>query len=235
MAAPSDCCQHRAMNFEERPLGGARKMAAPVSIVEDTVIISSKKEVEEQGGRSSVDCGGKGTLDGVFIYKEGKMIPWVPRVVSPMLHKVLAWEVDNQAVFKVGEQVQFMDSSGMVLRGTICGEASGDWKAGRAQVMLDFWQSGQGVGLAGCDSHHVLVRHGDHAVHQQLGRLAGVKSLLVRVAAPVRHRAEGRVKPRAVYPTSWVAARMEFWVRVTIQFLMCGHLLAGTLVPIWST
>ncbi|KAJ1143174.1 hypothetical protein NDU88_009485 [Pleurodeles waltl] len=204
MAAPYDSCQHPAMNFEERPLGRARKMAAPLSIVEDTVVISSEEEVEEQG---SVDCGGKGTLDSVFIYKEGKIIPWVPRVVSPMLYKVQAWEVDNQGVFKVGEQVEFVHSSGLVLRGTICGEASGDGKAGRAQVMLDFWQSGQGEGLAGCDSPHVLSGHGDHAVHQQLSRPAGVKSLPVRVGAPVRHRAEGRLKPRVVYPTSQETAR----------------------------
>ncbi|KAJ1138395.1 hypothetical protein NDU88_004781 [Pleurodeles waltl] len=73
--------------------------------------------------------------------------------------------------------------------------------------MLDFWQPGQDEGLAGCDSPHVLGGHGDHAVHQQFGRLAGVQSLPVRVGAPVGHRAEGRVKPRVVYPTSWDAAR----------------------------
>ncbi|KAJ1200733.1 hypothetical protein NDU88_004554 [Pleurodeles waltl] len=73
--------------------------------------------------------------------------------------------------------------------------------------MLDFWHSGQGEGLSGCDSPHVLGGHGDHAVHQQLGRPAGGKSLPVRVGAPFRHRAEGGVKPRAVYLTSWEAAR----------------------------
>ncbi|KAJ1217727.1 hypothetical protein NDU88_005318 [Pleurodeles waltl] len=130
MAAPSDSCKHRARTLEERSLSGARKMVAPVSYVEDTVVMSSEDKVEEQGGQSSVDGGGKGTLDGVFIYKEGKIIPWVSRVVSPMLHKVQAWEVDNQAVFKVGEQAEFMDCSVLVLRGTVCGEASGDEKAG---------------------------------------------------------------------------------------------------------
>ncbi|KAJ1118601.1 hypothetical protein NDU88_006791 [Pleurodeles waltl] len=177
MAAPSDSAQHRAMSLEERPLGGARKMAAPTFNVEDTVSISSEEEVEEQGGQIGVDYNKEGTSESVFIYKEGKMIPWVPRVVSPMLHKVQAREVDNQAVFKVGEQVEFLDRSGLVLRGTICGEASGDGKAGRPPVMLDFWQPGQDEGLAGCDSPHVLGGNGDHAVHQQVRRLAGVQSL----------------------------------------------------------
>ncbi|KAJ1151919.1 hypothetical protein NDU88_004698 [Pleurodeles waltl] len=72
--------------------------------------------------------------------------------------------------------------------------------------MLAFWQSDQGEGLAGYDSPHVSGGLGDQTVHQQLGRLAGVQSLPVKVGAPIRHRAEGRVKFGAAYPTSQEAA-----------------------------
>ncbi|KAJ1129096.1 hypothetical protein NDU88_007467 [Pleurodeles waltl] len=80
--------------------------------------------------------------------------------------------------------------------------ASGDGTRGRAQVLLDFWQSDQGEDLTGCDPPRFLGRHGERTAHQQFGRLAGVQSLPVKVRAPSRHRVEGRVKSRAVYPTS---------------------------------
>ncbi|KAJ1105822.1 hypothetical protein NDU88_003226 [Pleurodeles waltl] len=181
-------------------------MAAPVLNIDGTVVMISDDEVEEQWGQNSVECSGKVNSEGVFRQRAGKIIQWVPRAVSSMLHKVQAWEVENQAVFRLGEQVEFVDRSGLVLRGTVCGEASGDGKVGRAQVVLDFWQSDQGEVLAGCESPHVSGGHGVQTVHQQFGQLAGVQSLPVKVGAPLRHWAEGRVKSGSVYPTSREAA-----------------------------
>ncbi|KAJ1191189.1 hypothetical protein NDU88_000505 [Pleurodeles waltl] len=103
-------------------------------------------------------------------------------------------------------EVEFVDSSGVVLRGTICGEASGDGKAGMAQVRLDFWQPGHGAYQSGCDSPHVLGGHEDYMATQRLGRPTGGKRLPVRVGAPFGHRIEGRAKPRAVHLTSRDAA-----------------------------
>ncbi|KAJ1205338.1 hypothetical protein NDU88_000773 [Pleurodeles waltl] len=119
-----------------------------------------------------------------------------------MLHKVQEWEVDNQTVFKPGEQVELVDSSGVVLRGTICGEASGDGKAGMAQVRLDFWQPGHGPSQPGCDSPHALGGHEDYMATQRLGRPACGKHLLVRVGAPMGHRIEEKAEPGAVRLTS---------------------------------
>ncbi|KAJ1135674.1 hypothetical protein NDU88_002112 [Pleurodeles waltl] len=116
------------------------------------------------------------------------------------------WEVDNQSVFKAGEQVEFVDSNGVVLRGTICGEASGDGREGMAQVRLDFWQPGHGAYQSGCDSPHVLGGHADYKANQRLGRPTGVMCLPVRVGAPLEHWVEGRVKPGAGRPTSRDAA-----------------------------
>ncbi|KAJ1215918.1 hypothetical protein NDU88_003524 [Pleurodeles waltl] len=98
--------------------------------------------------------------------------------------------------------VEFVDSSGVVLRCTICGEASGDGKAGMAQVRLVFWQPGHGASQTGCDSPHALGRHEEYMATQRLGRPAGGKHLLVRVGAPLGHRIEEKVKPGAVRLTS---------------------------------
>ncbi|KAJ1128350.1 hypothetical protein NDU88_006729 [Pleurodeles waltl] len=77
---------------------------------------------------------------------------------------------------------------------------------GRTGAWADKAQEPSGEGLPGCDNPRVLGGHEDHAVHQQLGRPAGGKSLLVRVGTPVGHRVEGRVKPRAVHLTSQEAS-----------------------------
>ncbi|KAJ1145184.1 hypothetical protein NDU88_011475 [Pleurodeles waltl] len=69
-------------------------------------------------------------------------------------------------------------------------------------VIISDEQADQVEGPSGCDTSHVLGGHGERSCHRQLGRLAGEQSLPVKVRAPLEHRAEGRVKPGAVYPTS---------------------------------
>ncbi|KAJ1207938.1 hypothetical protein NDU88_003328 [Pleurodeles waltl] len=68
-------------------------------------------------------------------------------------------------------------------------------------VISDDEEEIQVEGPSGCDTY-VLGGHGERSSHQQFGRLAGEQSLPVKVRAPFEHRAEGRVKPGAVYPTS---------------------------------
>ncbi|KAJ1173078.1 hypothetical protein NDU88_004920 [Pleurodeles waltl] len=67
---------------------------------------------------------------------------------------------------------------------------------------MDFWESGQGEVIPGCDTSRFLGGHGKVTVHRQSGRLAGGQSLPVKVRAPSGHRLERRVKSGAVYPTS---------------------------------
>ncbi|KAJ1119992.1 hypothetical protein NDU88_008175 [Pleurodeles waltl] len=126
----------------------------------------------------------------------------IPRVVSPMLNKVQSWELSNQAVFQLGEQIEFTDSSGAVFKGTVCGEASSAGSVGRTFVSLDFWQQGSDEGPSGCDTSHACSGHGAQVRHQRSGRIVGDQSLPVKVRAPSEHRPEGRVRSGAVHPTS---------------------------------
>ncbi|KAJ1139389.1 hypothetical protein NDU88_005762 [Pleurodeles waltl] len=79
LAVPSDFNQHSVVQLDEKPLGGVRKMVAPSTFIEDTVVISSEEEGDEQGCQASVYCGGC-IPAGFYISKEGRVIPWVPRV-----------------------------------------------------------------------------------------------------------------------------------------------------------
>ncbi|KAJ1204008.1 hypothetical protein NDU88_007789 [Pleurodeles waltl] len=119
-----------------------------------------------------------------------------------MSHKVQGWKVENPTIFKAGEQVEFMDSSGVVMRGTVCGEVSGNDNVGMAQVRLDFWEPGYGVSQSGCDSTHALAGREEQFSTRRLGRWACDKRLLVRVGAPSGHRLEERARPGEVCLTS---------------------------------
>ncbi|KAJ1188388.1 hypothetical protein NDU88_005149 [Pleurodeles waltl] len=109
---------------------------------------------------------------------------------------------DEEEEVQLGEQIEFIDSSGAVFKGTVCGEANRDGSVGRAFVSLDFWQEGSGGGPSGCDTSHAYSGHGAQVRHWRSGRIVGGQSLPVKVRAPSEHREEGRVRSGAVHPTS---------------------------------
>ncbi|KAJ1161360.1 hypothetical protein NDU88_001847 [Pleurodeles waltl] len=184
-------------------------MAAPVSNIEDEVVVISDGDEEVRVSKGSgLVKGTKGNV-GSDRQRAGRFMQWIPRVVSPMLHWVQSWEVGNQAVFRLEEQIKLVDRSGAMLKGTVCGEVSSTGAMGRAYVSLDFWQSDNGEGSSGCDTSHASSGHGVQASHQQLVRLAGKQRLPVKVRAPSEHRPEGRVQPGAVYPTSRETSGVE--------------------------
>ncbi|KAJ1205599.1 hypothetical protein NDU88_001027 [Pleurodeles waltl] len=118
-----------------------------------------------------------------------------------MVHRVQEWEVANQSVFRAGEQVEFRDEQGAVLRGTICGVSSEDGSAGSAQVRLDFWQQDPRAYCPGCEAAHVSGGHRATSVHQRFGRPAGGQ-VPVEVRAPPGHRLEERAQSGAVRLTA---------------------------------
>ncbi|KAJ1191159.1 hypothetical protein NDU88_000475 [Pleurodeles waltl] len=206
MAAPSEAFESDEADFGKKDLGGAHKRVAPFEFSQDVVVIDSEGESEERMVLVS-EAGGRGrALPNFFISRDGRRILWVPRTVSPMLRKVQEWEVDTQSDFKAGEQVEFVDSNGVVLRGTICDETREDGRACMVQVRLDFWQPGQGVYQSGCDTPHVSGRHEDYMANLRFRRPSGVQQLSVRVGAPLGHWDEVRAKPGAVRLTPRDAA-----------------------------
>ncbi|KAJ1213945.1 hypothetical protein NDU88_001574 [Pleurodeles waltl] len=158
--------EHCKPILEEGTLGGAANIATPSidvfssdmggsrcycvhgqggaepSVDNEIVVIS-----EEEGENGEVSGGmGRGTnnLAAAGSGVQGtSLFQWVPRVISPMVHRVQEWEVANQSVSRAGEQVEFVDKQGSVLRGTICGVTREDGSAGYAQVRLFFWQQDQ--------------------------------------------------------------------------------------------
>ncbi|KAJ1170339.1 hypothetical protein NDU88_002217 [Pleurodeles waltl] len=117
--------------LEQRSLGGPSKMAA-LCIGDSEVIIVISDEEKRQDEQMVLDSSSCGPVLHLASGAD-RLRQFIPRIVSPMLRKVQEWEVENQNIFKAGEQVEFIDSSGLVMRGTICGEASGNGAAGMAQ------------------------------------------------------------------------------------------------------
>ncbi|KAJ1187791.1 hypothetical protein NDU88_004561 [Pleurodeles waltl] len=207
MAAPSEDSEFLTVEVARQQLSGRQDRATFSD--REVVVIDSDEEGEE--GKAAYSEAGRrvGFASAGFRAKGGRMIQWVPRVTSPMLRRVQEWKVDNQSVFRAGEQVEFVDDHGTVLRGTICGAAMEDGRSGKAQVRLAFRQPSQGAYRPGCDSPQVFGGREVFTVNQRLGRPSGLQQVPVGVRAPSGHWDEGRVKPGAVHLTSREAAVRE--------------------------
>ncbi|KAJ1204373.1 hypothetical protein NDU88_008151 [Pleurodeles waltl] len=218
--------------LEESTLGGAANMAAPSREIasssigtcaenfavrqtagenftyQDSILLDSEEEGEivevlGVGGSGIKQLSGAGS--GV---KGSRFLQWMPRVVSPVVHRVQEWEVANQSVFRAGEQIEFVDDQGSVLRGTISGVTREDGSASFAQVRLDFWQQESRAYLPRCDVAHVHEGHGMASAHQWLGRPAGFR-VPMEVRAPPVHHFDERAQSGAVRPTTREAPFQE--------------------------
>ncbi|KAJ1156344.1 hypothetical protein NDU88_009067 [Pleurodeles waltl] len=207
MAASSGSDWSRRGLLEERSLGVASKMAAPINIDnEDIVVISDDEEIEPVGQeKSGAQVFGGSSF--VISRGAGRKLQLVPRLVSPMLHKVQSWQRDNEAVFGLGEQVDLIDGNGIFLRSKVCGESIVDRSVGRAFVSMDVSQPVEGEGTSWCGTPHASGGHGAKAVYQPSGRMVGDQSMPVKVRAPSEHRTEERVRSGAVRLTSGDATR----------------------------
>ncbi|KAJ1138372.1 hypothetical protein NDU88_004759 [Pleurodeles waltl] len=187
MAAPSGRAVFGSLEPNNPNLGVGQKGGA--KILESNIIIDS----EEEGETEEVEG-----LTGKVHFEQSEAckracssmsLQWVPRVVSPMVRRVQEWEVATKSVFRAGEQVEFVDEQGAVLRGTISGVTTDDGRSGSAQVRLDFWQRGARAYLSGCNQAHILEQHGLASEGQRFGRPADF-SVPVEVRAPPAHRFE---------------------------------------------
>ncbi|KAJ1190640.1 hypothetical protein NDU88_007378 [Pleurodeles waltl] len=208
IAAPSVSDWRNKPDLEERRLGAADKMAAPVVIEEDEVVIISD---EEEGELRCPEGAGGQVLD-VFIGAGrkgvGRMSQSISRSLSPRTGKVQSGHLVERAVFRLGEQVEFVDDSGHVLSGKVFGETSGSSAGERAIVHLDVSQAVWSEGPSGCDTPPASGGQGVKEVYRPSGRMVGDRSTPVKVRAPSTHRAEGRAQSGAVRPTSRDASRV---------------------------
>ncbi|KAJ1181592.1 hypothetical protein NDU88_006797 [Pleurodeles waltl] len=207
-------------SLKERTLGGAANMAAPSGfpLISDLdgelqsvggdqfgddviIVLDSDEDLEKDNDFYGEGCSQSLPVPVSLPVQGGRSFQWMPRQVSPMVHRVQEWEVSSQSVLRAGEQVEFVDEQGTVIRGMICGAAKDDGTSGTAQVRLDFWQQGERAYRRGCEVAHALGGHEVAAAGQRLWRPA-VFPRPVEVRAPSGHRVEERAQPGAVRLTS---------------------------------
>ncbi|KAJ1157742.1 hypothetical protein NDU88_010442 [Pleurodeles waltl] len=229
LESSGECCEPQ---LEESSLGGAANMATPskeivtgivggnrspfehgqgdieLQGVQDVIVLDSEEEgelVEVSGG---VGGGSNKNVVAGSAVRSGSFLQWIPRVVSPMVHRVQESEVANQSVYRAGEQVEFRDEQGSVLRGNICGVSREDGSVGSAQVRLDFWHQDPRAYRPGCEAAHVSGGHWTTSAHQRFGQPAGGQ-VLVEVRAPPGQRMEERVQSGAVRLTARESASRD--------------------------
>ncbi|KAJ1192117.1 hypothetical protein NDU88_001429 [Pleurodeles waltl] len=202
MAATSEKVFPLTRTLEERQLGASAKMAARSAHVGEDVIVISDEETESQDKRRLVEGDNYLLSFGQLSGKVSRCVRGMHSLDSDVCQEVRDGNFGSQSVFKVGEQVEFVDQSGLVIRGMVCGQTSGDGSIGRAQVLMDFLLAGLDEGNSGCDAPRFSGGLSEVKVHREAGRPAGGQSVSVKVGAPLGHRREGRVKSGAVYPTA---------------------------------
>ncbi|KAJ1154054.1 hypothetical protein NDU88_006811 [Pleurodeles waltl] len=200
MAAPSGFSSNADFREDSQP-GVSREVGVDQTCEDVIIVLDSDDDLEKDNELYGEGCSQNLPVSLGLAVQRGRQVQWIPRQVSPKVHRVQEWEVSNQSILRAGEQVEFVDEQGTVIRGTICGAAVDDGMAGSAQVRMDFWQQGERVYRPGCDVTHALGGHEAAAVEQRLGRPA-VFHRTVEARAPSGHRVEERAQPGAVRLTS---------------------------------
>ncbi|KAJ1153966.1 hypothetical protein NDU88_006724 [Pleurodeles waltl] len=162
------------LDLEEGTLAGTSKMAAPSAFGRQSVVLEEGMSGSHVRGDAHVAI----TEDDVVVIS------------------------DDEEEVQLGEQIELVDHSGTVFKGTVCGERISSGAMGRADVSLDLRHPDVGEGTSWCDTSHASSGHGLQVIHRRSGRIVGEQSVPVKVRAPSVHRKEWRVKPGAVYPTS---------------------------------
>ncbi|KAJ1198367.1 hypothetical protein NDU88_002208 [Pleurodeles waltl] len=173
-------------SLEERRLDTTGKMAARKDCMEDVIIISDE-ESERQNSHRVVSNEENFQSAGLHGGMESRGVRRRLILDGSLSHEERAGNFGSQSVFKVGEQVEFVDKAGVVIRGIVCGETSEDGSIGRAHVLMDFWQSGSDEVNSGCGASRFSGGLSEVAVHREAGRPSGGQSLPVKVRAPLGH------------------------------------------------
>ncbi|KAJ1099394.1 hypothetical protein NDU88_004495 [Pleurodeles waltl] len=187
--------------LEERQWGTAPKMAAPTAEHRDEIIVLFDCKEEEHTGKGCFISGIE-LVNVPVLRQDGGRMQLVPRLFSPILHKVQEWDVNNQTIYQTGQHIEVAEKGGVGMRGKLYGEADVSGKAGRAQVRLDFWQLGSSVQWPGCGGTYALGGHEEHTASAGSGRPAYNEGTSVGVSTPSRHRNEERARSRAARLTS---------------------------------
>ncbi|KAJ1203738.1 hypothetical protein NDU88_007519 [Pleurodeles waltl] len=187
-------------DLEESTQTGTFKMAARIGDRQEPIIINSDSDADDPLGTGGI----KNDLTGLNLEEGGEanmFIQWVPRLVSPMLHKVQQWGLGNRTLVQTGlmdvstqgecmlEEVTFEDVQ--LVEGLGSGQVSGVFR-----------KAGSDYGVPGCGKLLALGGQEEHLSKAGQGRHAFISGHTVGVSTPLRHRQEVRVRPEAAHLTS---------------------------------
>ncbi|KAJ1151439.1 hypothetical protein NDU88_004220 [Pleurodeles waltl] len=94
--------------FEKRPLAEGCKMAARIEDRQEPILIESDSDGDDPLGNVNIK-GAMRDMEPVRRKENNIIVQWVPRLVSPMLHKVQHWDVENRTLIQTGQLVEVMD------------------------------------------------------------------------------------------------------------------------------
>ncbi|KAJ1130092.1 hypothetical protein NDU88_008448 [Pleurodeles waltl] len=175
-------------------------MAVRIGDRQETILILSDSEGDDPVGsggiKSSVtelDLAGRG--------EHSMFVQWVPRLVSPMLHKVQQWGVDNRTLVQTG-LVEVSNKGECRLDEVTFEEVQLGDSYGRGQVSGVFGNISSDHGVPGCGKALALGGQEEHLSEAGQGWPAFISGHTVGVSTPLRHLQEERVRPGAAHLTS---------------------------------
>ncbi|KAJ1099919.1 hypothetical protein NDU88_005012 [Pleurodeles waltl] len=169
-------------------------MKEPILIVSDSDGDDPLGNFSKKGVMSELESVGR---------SENKiLVQWVPRLVSPMLHKVQHWDVENRTLIQTGQFVEVMNKCECTVAGVAFDEAELGDSWGGVQVGEDFGNPVCDHGVPGCGKALASSGQEQHMSEAGQGRPAFTSGHMVGVITPLRHLEEERVRPGAAHPTS---------------------------------
>ncbi|KAJ1175176.1 hypothetical protein NDU88_000467 [Pleurodeles waltl] len=179
-------------------------MVPPTDFNRDMIIIVSDDKEEGQfvakGSNSKIQLS-----EQPFMVQEGRMLQVILILVSPRMHNVQQWDVDNQPLYRLGQHIESKDKSGLEMRDMLYGETDVGGQVGRAQVRLEFLQPGVNVPQSEWGSAHLQEVYEEQSSSLRLGWSAGHQIATVGVRVP----SEERVTSGVAHLTSWAPLGSE--------------------------
>ncbi|KAJ1209548.1 hypothetical protein NDU88_004922 [Pleurodeles waltl] len=186
--------------LDESTWAGSFKMAARIGDRQEPILILSDSEGYDPVGNGGI----KSSVPELNLEKGGEssmFVQWDPRLVSPMLHRVQQWGVENRTLVQTG--LMEVSNKGDCMLGEVMFEEVqlGDGY-GRGQVSGLFRKISSDYGVPGCGTALALGGQEEHLSKAGQGRPAFISGHTVGVSTPLRHLQEERLRPGAAHLTS---------------------------------
>ncbi|KAJ1130502.1 hypothetical protein NDU88_008854 [Pleurodeles waltl] len=198
--------------LEESTRAGTFKMAASIGDRQEPILILSDSEGGDPVGNGGIKSADR-EIDLAGRGEHSLIVQWVPRMVSPMLHKVQQWGVENRTLVQTG-LVEVSNKGECRLAEVAFEEVELGDSYDRGQVSGGFGNISSEHGAPGCGKVLALGGQEEHSSETGQGRPAFISGHTVGVSTLLRHLQEERVRPGAAHPTSGESvASLQVWKR----------------------